>query len=277
MSLRAGSAEARNLFAKKITNAVAEEWMQYDDSAYYDAIRRTARDKKRPDLIDLDRFLYQELKDRVMSRTPPHITHEEISDIMKWKLARGQMRPLQKLVESNSTGAVESATTRCLESILASSSSSSSSTPSSSSTSINWENGLTALCELKGIGVATATAILSVFVPEHCPFMADEVIDAAVIDEKRDYTLKIYKKLQRLLVQKAEELNSSCSSGSWTAEKVGKALWTCAKRASSPSIETTTDSSNHRHKSSKPVHLLELNENQETMSNDKKKRKTDSK
>jgi hypothetical protein len=228
MSLRSGSLEARVLFAKKVNAEVAEEWSQFNEVAYLDAVQRVARDKKRPDLINLDHILYQELSDVVKARHPPHITHSELANMMKWKLARGQMRPLQKLVESNSTSAVIAATTRCLEQLQI---------ISSPSSSVDWEASLSALCALKGVGVATATAVLSVFVPNLCPFMADEVIDAVVVDEKRDYTIKIYRKVQKSLVAKAQELNQF-EGKTWTAEQVGKALWTCAKQASSPPIDT---------------------------------------
>ncbi len=237
--LRPGSAEAKILFSKRVNKEVFEEWLQFDDEiAYADAVQRVANNKNRPDLIELDRFINLELHRRVIARSPPHITHAELADIMKWKLARGQMRPLQKLVESNAASVVVEVTTRCFVNILGTNDEA---CTSSSQSSLEWERGLQALCELKGIGIATATAVLAVFLPALCPFMADEVIDAVVVDEKRDYTLKIYKKLQSLMVKKAEELNRFTQDDYWTAEKVGKALWVCAKRSSLSPILNEVD------------------------------------
>ena len=42
----------------------------------------------------------------INGRQQAHITLAELSRVMKWKLTRGKMRPLQKLVDGNSDGDV---------------------------------------------------------------------------------------------------------------------------------------------------------------------------
>ena len=78
---------------------------------------------------------------------------------------------------------------------------------------------------LKGIGVATASIILAVFVPEVCPFMSDKAYKS-VCSDKMSYTNKEYYYLQQKLVDKANTLNGANNVNKiWDTEMVGKALW----------------------------------------------------
>ena len=72
---------------------------------------------------------------------------------------------------------------------------------------------------MKGIGVATASAIFCNFNSELCPFMADEVIDATTTG-KIDYNIGVYTQMRLALIAKAKELGKE-----WNAELVGRALW----------------------------------------------------
>lgn len=78
---------------------------------------------------------------------------------------------------------------------------------------------MTSISQLRGIGVATASGICALLAPETCPFMADEAMEAVGVS--RDYTDKAYRVMRERLIAKANELG-------WTAERVGRALWTCA-------------------------------------------------
>eukprot|EP00960_Hanusia_phi_P061031 764708-Hanusia_phi.AAC.5 len=81
------------------------------------------------------------------------------------------------------------------------------------------------LCELKGIGPATASALLAHLDPERFPFMSDEALEGCGM--RREYTLEAYLAFAEALTSKAKELGSE-----WDAEKVGRAMWaramTCA-------------------------------------------------
>ena len=117
----------------------------------------------------------------------------------------------------------------------------------------NWEGAINEITVLKGVGVATATAILAPFSPSDIPFMADEVMEA--VSCHRDYTMKIYKEMRLRLVQKAKDLQE-LSSFQWTAENVGKALWTCAMTAAYPTISFDTSAPPAKQTSDKHVALM---------------------
>ena len=203
MSERSGSKYARELFQSSMTKEVENKWRDYDDR-YQEALEIVAQKKKKPDLLELDRFLHQNLAELIKSRNPPHILHSELAQIMKWKLTRGKMRPLQKLVESNKAEIVISTSTNAFRELEQG----------------HIREAFDIICELKGIGIATASAIFSVVSPVTCPFMADEVIESAT-SSGRDYTFKIFLDMNNSLQRKASELG-------WNAERVGRALWVCA-------------------------------------------------
>ena len=92
----------------------------------------------------------------------------------------------------------------------------------------NWKDAVNSIIKLKGIGVATASAIFAPFSPEHCPFMADEVIDAATTG-KRDYNMAVYTEMRSALINKASKLGKD-----WNAELVGRALWIRAMQVAYP-------------------------------------------
>lgn len=95
---------------------------------------------------------------------------------------------------------------------------------------------------------ATSSAIMHVIYPDKFPFMADEVIEAVVPEQKRDYTRAVYRLLRERLIEKCAALNElvrsaskattvdskkSSSSGSnsireFTVSDVGNCIWAVA-------------------------------------------------
>lgn len=146
------------------------------------------------------------------------LTCKQLSDISKFKLCRGKMRPTQNLVDSNSESAVRACSTRAFTLLR--------------QKKPDVEAALTAIAELKGVGVATATYILAPLSPAVIPAMADEVCEA--VTGAREYTIETFRAIQRALVDKARELNADADAEAagegkeWTAESVGRALWSCA-------------------------------------------------
>lgn len=167
-------------------------------------------------LTQLDEWLWNNLKKNVYTRFNAacgklFITKNELINIMKWKLTRGKFRPLLKLVESNTEDSVKLCTNKALNILHKDHN--------------KWKQALTELKSLKGIGVATASIILAVFVPEVCPFMSDEAYKS-VCSDKMSYTNKEYYYLQQKLVDKANALNSANNVNKiWDTEMIGKALW----------------------------------------------------
>lgn len=209
--LRAGSEEAMVLLQCSNKDTWSQTLQKYDK-----AVALVAVAKKKAELNDLDSWLNSEFVAQVTSRTPKRMSLEELSKVMTWKLIRGKFRPLQKLVDSNSAVAVTEASTESFKQC----------------TSGNWKGAIKELTVLRGIGEATASAILAPLYPALCPFMADEVIDCTDAP-KREYNMKAYTLVQSMCTNKAQLLSKAsysdddCGVGNvWTAEMVGKALWT---------------------------------------------------
>ena len=102
---------------------------------------------------------------------------------------------------------------------------------------------LETLTSLKGIGPATASAMLSFGCSDGaCPFLSDEAMRAFGIVGKADkleYTLASWKRLREACAKKALELNGklkrearesdeSADNEMWTPCRVERALWAAA-------------------------------------------------
>jgi len=201
----------------------------------------------------LDRS-YRMLAETLKGRDPPHITSSELATIVEWKLTRGKWRPrLLDFAKELSDDAVKDASTDAFKSAAAG----------------NSTAAFAALTKLKGIGPATASAVLAVAAPDTCPFMSDEAASAALPGVKLKYNAKEYKQLAAALCDKAEQLNggkksggegsesgmgggkeddkgTSSSGGSgggdgggsshvWTASDVERSLWSAAASQRKPS------------------------------------------
>lgn len=206
MPERKGTVFVRLLFNKPVATSL-EEWHRFDQS-YPEALNILANaESKRINLVELDDFVHIKLPSLVRSREPPHLLHSELSQVMAWKLTRGKFRPLQKLVESNSAMSVMDASAKAFHQLFEG----------------NWEEAFDSITQLRGVGVATASAIFATLAPESCPFMADEILEG-VTSEGRQYSMNAYFIMRNALLSKAKELGER----EWTAERVGRALWTCA-------------------------------------------------
>lgn len=118
----------------------------------------------KPQLAQLDDFYRHKLPHQIHSRNPnPHITKSELTDLMKWKLTRGKWRPrLLNFVSSLDETLVQSASQKAFQSLP------------------DVSKAISELTVLKGVGPATASAVLAAFAPEVAPFMSDEVRSCAI-------------------------------------------------------------------------------------------------
>ena len=89
------------------------------------------------------------------------------------------------------------------------------------------------ITELKGVGPAGASVLLSMVRPDLFCYMYDEVIDSFL--PKRTYTLKVYMTCNEACIQMARDLK-----GDWNPAKVARTLWVAA-RASANGKNTTLD------------------------------------
>lgn len=113
----------------------------------------------KPNLVLLDEFYRAELPSLIHQRNPnPYITTPELAKLMQWKLARGKWRPrLLDFVSSLDEELVKSASGKSFESLP------------------DLSKAVSALTVLKGVGPATASAVLAAYAPDVAPFMSDEV------------------------------------------------------------------------------------------------------
>merc|ERR1712045_548624 len=140
-------------------------------SKYQEALQANADSKnsKSEVLLKLDKWYQNDLPKKIKSRgKESHLTHEELVQLIKWKLARGVFRPrLKDLIQMNTPRVVLQESKKAFR----------------------------ALFNLKGVGPAMASAVLAAGCPELAPFMADELLISMGDTEGIDYTMKEYMKL----------------------------------------------------------------------------------
>ncbi|CAG7724413.1 unnamed protein product [Allacma fusca] len=185
---------------------------RYVLSLYDEALRlkAEAKSKKPQELIKLDQWYQKEFPKKIKSRgKDPHIIHDELVTIMKWKLARGKFRPrLKELVTMNSPRVVETESRKAFRALFK---------KEDLGASIQY------LCNLKGIGPATASAIVTAAAPERAAFMADECLAAVPEIEGIDYTLQEYLEMLKHIQQAVARLGGP---DEWNPHQVELALWT---------------------------------------------------
>ncbi|XP_026488350.1 uncharacterized protein LOC113395030 [Vanessa tameamea] len=181
---------------------------------YPQAIKLKAEQKtKKPEeLIKLDNWYQNELPKKIKSRgKEAHMLHEELVQLMKWKQARGRFYPqLSYLIKVNTPRAVMQETKKAFRKLP------------------NIESAMTALSNLKGVGTATASALLAAASPEIAPFMSDECIQAIPEMEGSDYTAKEYLNFVKHIRNVCDRLNkeqNGCGK-KWSPHMVELALWT---------------------------------------------------
>eukprot|EP00736_Rhodelphis_marinus_P014379 Rmarinus@m.5217 len=186
------------------------QWRKYVN-AYKEA--RDQLEKK--GLSELDDWYMDDLPLLIAARQPPLLKKEELSRLMKWKLTRGSFRPrLQQLVESNPAPLVEKLSQEAFCVVLGD--------PSPRGA----EKAAKVLTKLKGVGPATASAVLAACT-EHVPFMSDEVIAASPGVAKGSYTMAALVTSTAAIQEKAKQLAQSEKEEDtkWTPRLLERALW----------------------------------------------------
>jgi hypothetical protein len=146
------------------------------------------------------------------------ITKEELLEVViEWKFAVGKpRRALMKFLHSNSDDDVQTYSTNAISNAKAT-------LPSDETEQLDEsiKEALQELTELKGVGPATASAVLTLVRPDVFCYMYDEVIDCFL--PKRTYTLPVYLELNR------ECRNIASQLPGWNSARVARALWVSAR------------------------------------------------
>ena len=163
-------------------------------------VKLISEKKKKPELITLNHYYYNDLRKNINKKK--YLTLEELSNIMRYKLMLGKMRPLQKKVDGNDPNTVINITK---EAFLLLESCASSKLRQKSG---NLIEGLKKLIDnLDGIGIATASYIGALVRPDICPIMYDEVIEE-ITGPKIKYDLKTYIIIQKKIMEIVNNINN---------------------------------------------------------------------
>merc|ERR1739838_251950 len=175
-------------------------------------LKAEAKNKKPEEFLKLDRWYQNELPKKIKSRgTEAHLVYEEMIKCMKWKLQRGKFSPrLKDLIQMNTPRLCMAETKKAFRAIMKKE---------------DLASAIAALCNLKGVGPAMASVIITAGVPDRCGFLADECMMAIPEIESIDYTIKELLKYVEQLRKAAERLNGQGGSVKWNAHLVEKALW----------------------------------------------------
>eukprot|EP00485_Elphidium_margaritaceum_P002528 CAMPEP_0202694660 /NCGR_PEP_ID=MMETSP1385-20130828/8464_1 /ASSEMBLY_ACC=CAM_ASM_000861 /TAXON_ID=933848 /ORGANISM="Elphidium margaritaceum" /LENGTH=232 /DNA_ID=CAMNT_0049350549 /DNA_START=107 /DNA_END=805 /DNA_ORIENTATION=+ len=175
-------------------------------------------------LVEFDAYLFQDLH-RKINAQPHHITLDELSTIMKWKLFRGQFRPrLQSLIDSNDNSEVIECTQNAFALI-------NSAVRAQKICDVEIvKKAINVLCRLKGVGVATASLILAI-ATKVIPFMADESMRAIWPNKTLKYDMKTYMSYLQELIKKCATMKVSADiddddNQQLTPFVLGECLWT---------------------------------------------------
>ena len=160
-------------------------------------------------LMGLDQWLRSELPVAVASREPRHLTLDELDRLLDWKHHRGVFRPNQAKVLGNSAETVLGATAAAAQ----------------------WPDMSGALAHLtknlKGVGPATASLILSVLRPDECVFLSDELQQFFGLVPLA-YTLAQCIKANALAIRTAKQL-SALGPDRWDLPMIERVLYIVQK------------------------------------------------
>lgn len=188
-------------------------------------------------LSTLESFFWTELPAKILERRNegPCLTKDELKKVVEWKLTRGKWRPrLLTFASSLEDADVINASKNAFAALP------------------DLKSAVNAFCTLKGVGPATASALLTAF-DSHVPFMSDEALEAST--GSREYTLKHYLGFAKLLKDKAADLNSRGGKGEegekFTASDIEKALWVSRVQTKPPKKKVSAKKESARKENSK--------------------------
>ncbi|MCC7104459.1 MAG: hypothetical protein IT307_04890 [Chloroflexi bacterium] len=184
-------------------------WSSHDLEAWQRALLaypRVVQEQPSALLHRLDAWYREELPAALVGREPPYLTPRELVQVVEWKMARGVWRPRNlQLARANDEAAVYAASQEAFR------------------RAPDPAAPLRVLGRLKGVGPATASAVLAAWRPDLYPFFDDVVAAQLPGMEIGQFTLPAYQRYAATLRGRAELLGAP-----WTAQQTGLALWSAA-------------------------------------------------
>ncbi|XP_058271430.1 uncharacterized protein zgc:112496 isoform X2 [Hemibagrus wyckioides] len=169
--------------------------------------KAAGKQKSSGKLLELEKWYQEQLPAAILARTERTLTQPELVKLMEWKLTRGKFRPrLKQLIGSNSEEAVLCCTKKAFALLP------------------DVQSAITELSTLKGLGPATASAVLAAGAPGEVAFMADEVVESIAELRPVQYTAKHFSLFLEKILHKTHQLNKD-SQQDWTPHKVELSLW----------------------------------------------------
>jgi hypothetical protein len=179
------------------TSTSYQQWESVLES--YDSILQAAR----PGLVECEAWFNESLR-AALAKPGAHMTKSDLIKLIEWKGKRGKFRPaLVRYAKDQDSEALREASSRAFEILQEET--------SKTLTETTLKSALSPLLELRGIGPATASAILA-GKDERVPFMSDELLEALL--GRREYTLKSYTSVFSGLQSLQKEL-SERECGGW--------------------------------------------------------------
>jgi len=197
-------------------------WLSESDSTWHDALDGygaaiAAVPSGR--LVEHDTWYRTELPVLIASRAPGYVLHDEMVRITEWKMARGVWRaPNLVLVRSNTADDVVRASRSAWEQMP------------------HPTKPVTALVALKGVGAATASALLAVMAPSIYPFFDEDVAAQVPPLGPVAWTNGYYAKYAEALRERSAQL-SAAFAREFTPVMVERALW-ATRRMSKTDVPT---------------------------------------
>ena len=216
---RPGSLTAHRL-ANDVNAINTELWTEIE-SQYQDMLK----EKGGQELIDLEKTcselgkILKAQRNENKGKSSLYLSRDDLFQFVHWKFGKGKKRnALWKHLHANSDDFVKECTQTSLQKALI---------LENFDDADGMREVINELTQMKGVGPATASAILSFVRPDLFTFMDDEIIEA-LHPGKRDYTLKIYLEVNT----KCRMLANGLGTG-WDVRKVGYTLWTAARMCAS--------------------------------------------
>eukprot|EP01104_Vermistella_antarctica_P014242 TRINITY_DN4441_c0_g1_i1.p1 TRINITY_DN4441_c0_g1~~TRINITY_DN4441_c0_g1_i1.p1 ORF type:complete len:280 (-),score=40.01 TRINITY_DN4441_c0_g1_i1:223-1029(-) len=181
---------------------------QYDELLQQLAGRKSRANTK-VRLPQLDNWYRKELP--ALLARDKYMTVEQLGDVVEWKQLRGKWRPQNwQMAKGNDDDHVQAVTKKAF----------------SMCDKEQYVKAVTYIAkELRGVGPATATAILAAY-DGSVPFMSDEGMAAALKSSRLEYTLKGFERYTNAMEALLAELNSDGSEdGPPCVCRLERSLW----------------------------------------------------